>query len=154
MLSLNSVASVRATNEHGVFILRCNITDLNGETYDCDYASRPEDQFGLNPAVRRWLDINEGGYSIIPYVPPPPPTADELRSRMSALSRRQLLLALASIGVTEDTVSAVITDPLDMIEWKHATTFERLHPVLVGAAISLSLPPEQVDALWLWASGL
>ncbi|WP_131820464.1 hypothetical protein [Sinorhizobium alkalisoli] len=56
--TLNSVASVKATSEVGVFILRCNITDMDGNTYNADYCSRPEDGFGLNLTIRQWFADN------------------------------------------------------------------------------------------------
>ncbi len=80
---------------------------------------------------------------------------------LPTLTRRQLRLGLLSIGLTNDDIEAhiaTIEDPIEraaaVIEWQDASTYERDHPVLVEVATALGLPPEQVDALWLWASGL
>lgn len=72
-MSLNYVTSVTETAEENVYIVLCNITDMCGSTYDTNYATRPDDLFGLNPTIRQWLIDNEGSYTIEPYVPPPPP---------------------------------------------------------------------------------
>jgi hypothetical protein len=78
-----------------------------------------------------------------------------------ALTRRQLRLGLLSIGLTNDDIEthiASIEEPSEraaaLIEWQDASSYERDHPVLVDVATALGLPPEQVDALWLWAAGL
>lgn len=55
---LHSVHSVTPSAEEGVFIVNVTITDMNGETYTCDYCSRPDDPYGLNPAIREWLEAN------------------------------------------------------------------------------------------------
>lgn len=77
------------------------------------------------------------------------------------LTRRQLRLALLSIGVTAEDVEvhiADIPDPIEraaaMIEWEDATHYKRDHPLVADVAVSMALPAEQVDALWVWAAGL
>ncbi|RVJ51463.1 hypothetical protein [Sinorhizobium meliloti] len=148
---LNSVSTVTATNDPGVFILRCNITDMEGSTYDTDYCSHPDDRFGLNPTIRRWLTDNPQ-FPVQPYVPP---TVEEMRALLRTLSRRQLLLALNSIGITEAQIDEkLVGDVAGMIEWKNASMFERLHPLITDLSGLFGLPPEQVDSLWSWASGL
>jgi len=152
MFSLNSVESVSATGEDGVFLVRCNITDLNGDTYDTDYGSRPEDTFGLNPTIREWLVENEGSYQVIPYVPP--------SAAFPLLTSRQFWLAAANIGITKSLVASTI-EALDvsdvekatlMVELMESTTFERLHYAVVDLATALSIPEQQLDDLWTWAS--
>ncbi|MDW9519137.1 hypothetical protein GOB43_17895 [Sinorhizobium meliloti] len=148
---LNSVSTVTATVDPGVFILRCNITDMEGSTYDTDYCSHPDDRFGLNPTIRKWLADNPL-FPVQPYVPP---TVEEIRALLRTLSRRQLLLALNSIGITEALIDEKLTGDVEgMIEWKNASVFERLHPLVTDLSVAFGLPPEQVDSLWVWASGL
>lgn len=55
---LHAVHSVTASLEEGVFIVNVTTTDGDGETYTCDYCSRPGDPNGLNPAIRAWLEAN------------------------------------------------------------------------------------------------
>ncbi|NVP56096.1 hypothetical protein [Mycoplana rhizolycopersici] len=97
------------------------------------------------------------GNTIPPYQPAPvaPPS----------ITRRQMLLGLLSIGITEAMVEAEISeicdpiaDPVEhaalMIEWRAAGTIERDHPLVTDLAGAFELPAEQVDALWIWASAL
>ncbi|WLR91023.1 hypothetical protein [Shinella zoogloeoides] len=159
MLALNSVASVKATPENGVYLLDCNITDRDGFTYDCEYCSRPEDMFGLNPTIREWLVENEGSYQVVPYVPP---TVEEMRATFPLLTSRQFWLAAANIGVTKALVASTI-EALDvsdvekatlMVELMESTTFERLHYAVVDLANALNIPAQQLDDLWMWGSAL
>jgi hypothetical protein len=70
--SINAVYEVRAQAQEGVYIVFCNITDMYGATYDCEYATSPDDTFGLNPMFRQWLVDHQGEYVIVPYIAPPP----------------------------------------------------------------------------------
>ncbi|MCG5484019.1 MAG: hypothetical protein KK482_09895 [Sinorhizobium meliloti] len=150
-MQLNEVYTVTATEEHDVYILGCNLTDINGHTYDADYTSRPDDTFGLNPVIRQWLSDNPL-FPVQPYVPP---TLEQIRATMPRLSRRQLLLALFSIGITEAEIdAALVNDAEGMIEWRNASTFERAHPLISGLSVIFGLPPEQVDSLWRWAGNI
>ncbi|PDT45343.1 hypothetical protein CO661_24065 [Sinorhizobium fredii] len=131
------------------------IADIDGDgtTETVLYGILPDDNYGIAPQVKaavvEWVNK---GQPVAPYVPP---TAEELRSIMPALSRRQLLLGLISIGITEATVDAALAgDTEGMIEWKYASTFSRSHPLIADLSINFGLPPEQVDSLWLWAVGL
>jgi len=92
--------------------------------------------------------------NLIPeYVPRPP--------SLPNLSRRQMLLALLSIGITEVMVEAqlaAIEDPVEqtaaMIEWRNAGTYQRGHQLVSDLAVAFNLPATQVDALWMWAAQL
>lgn len=57
--ALHAVHSVTPTPEDGVFIVNVTVTDSDGETYTADYCSRPNDPYGLNPAIRAWLEANQ-----------------------------------------------------------------------------------------------
>jgi hypothetical protein len=77
------------------------------------------------------------------------------------LTARQLRLMLLSIGITPamvDAEIAAIADPPDrtaaQIEWEYASSYERTHPLIDQMAAAFSLPPEQVDALWIAAADL
>ncbi len=97
------------------------------------------------------------GNTIPAYVPAPAP--------LLPISRRQMLLGLLSIGITEAMVEAKIdlivdpaTDPAEhaalVIERRAAGLIERDHPLVAELAVQFDLPAEQVDALWLWAADL
>ncbi len=99
-----------------------------------------------------------GGWQVVDALPAEPAP---LLPVLPPLTRRQLRLALLSIGVTAEDVEAHIsdiTDPVDraaaMIEWEDATHYKRDHPLVADVAASMALPPAQVDALWVWAGGL
>lgn len=75
------------------------------------------------------------------------------REAMTPLSPRQIRLALASIEISESDVDTALEDnPEGEIEWKHATQFERTHPMVTALADEFELPGEQVDSLWTWAA--
>lgn len=74
-LSLNQVYKVMKSNEDDVFIVFCNITDMEDMTYDVEYCSRPGDPFGLNPTIREWLTANPN-VPRLPYEVPLPVPAD------------------------------------------------------------------------------
>lgn len=93
------------------------------------------------------------GNVIPPTVPSP--------QLFAPISRRQMLLALLSIGITSQMVEAeiaAIADPFEraagLIEWQAASTIDRDHVLLTDLAETFALPSSQIDALWLWAAGL
>lgn len=151
-MSLNSVSTVYATSEPDVFNLACNITDFYGETYDTQFCSRPEDPFGLNPDIRAWLAANPD-FPIEPYVPPEPPTADEIRASMPALSRYQFRAGMKAGGITTAVISDAIDAVIDPDEredyeifWESSQVFNRLDAFTL--LVSASKTPEQTDAIW------
>lgn len=106
-------------------------------------------------AVRRHVEMVEGLPKWIEDVEdaPPPPFPD--------LTRRQVRLALLSIGISREDVNAqieLIEDPEErvysMIEWEDANSFKRDHPLVDNLAAAFALPAEQVDNLWHWAAAL
>lgn len=156
-LKLNSISAVMATAEAGVFIVHCNMTDNDGDTYDAEYGSRPEDPYGLNPTIRQWIEDNPG-FPIQPYVPP---TAEELRPHMPKLTARQFRLgfvqaghAIASIDAAIEAISDPTTKEMARIEWEYATTFNRVHPLISQIATGLGLTEEQIDSMWAAAVNL
>lgn len=86
---------------------------------------------------------------------------EEARANMPTLTRRQLRLALLSVGITAADVEGhidAIVDPTEraaaFIEWEDASSYERNHLLVGEIATEMELPPEQVDALWMWAAGI
>ncbi|MDK1489682.1 hypothetical protein QN219_06370 [Sinorhizobium sp. 7-81] len=150
-ISLNSVGVVTATAEEGVFVVCCNITDAEGQTYDTDYCSRPDDPYGLSPAVRAWLAANPS-FPIQPFVPP---TMDQIRAGMPPLTARQLRLGLVNSGLALAQVDAVIEAMPDgpeketaRIEWEYATTFVRGHAFITAISGALGLSEMEIDKMW------
>ena len=89
------------------------------------------------------------------YQAPIPPTDEELRERKPPLTARQLRLGLLNTGTTEAQVEAHIAsieDDFDRqaadIEWRSATTFDRLHPLVVSLGAALGYSPEWIDSLF------
>ena len=152
-MSLNHVHSVAATGEAGVYLLNVNLTDIAGETYDCDYVSRPDDAFGLAPTIRAWLDENLPSTTVDPYTPP---TVEEMRAALPPLTARQLRLGLIANDIMPSQVQGALeamvagTDrERALVEWEYASSFERGHHLIATVAASLGLTDEQVDAMWL-----
>lgn len=151
-ITLNEVHRITATLEPGVFILDITMTDANGEQFESEYASRPDDIYGLGPIIRQWLVENEGKYVIEPFVPE---TIEQVRSGMRPLSPRQLRLGLVREGISSKSVEAAL-DALPEgqakeeaeIEWEYATEYKRLAPALLTIAAAIGLSPEQVDTMW------
>lgn len=159
-LALHSVSAVKATDEPTTFIVTCKITDLNNETYECDYVTREGDGFGLNPTIRQWLE-DHPDFPIVPYEPPAPPTPEQIRADMLSLTARQFRLGLVAGGKSPSMVDLAINSMPEgamketaKIEWEYATTFRRTHPLIDTLAAALELSPEDVDALWTAALNL
>lgn len=109
--------------------------------------------------------------NIAPYVPPDPPTAEELRAAMAPLTRRQLFIALASEGHlseqdAEDAAAgsaipaaiAAIFDTLPAAERRAAritfrsfTLAYRLDPMVPVILLASPNPPDDaaLDTMWL-----
>lgn len=156
-LALNEVYGVTATPEPGTYVVRCNVTDMDGDTDDCDYCSRPNDGFGINPMIREWLAANPE-FPIDPYVPP---TEEEKRQAMPPLTARQFRLGLVNANISPAQVTATIAAmpagpdrDKAQIEWEFATTFNRMHPLIATVGAALGLTDVQIDAMWTAAVSL
>ena len=78
---------------------------------------------------------------------------------MTPLTRRQLWLAAARIGVTKEEVLALVAAMADQeaatdlkIEIEEAQSYERDHPAMDDLAALLAIDPLQFDDLWIWAA--
>ncbi|MDK1377086.1 MULTISPECIES: hypothetical protein [unclassified Sinorhizobium] len=156
-LTLNSVSEIRRTKEADVFAVSCNITDMEGETYDAVSFVRPDDPFGLNPVLRQWMTDNPD-FPVGDYIPPTP---EEIRAGMPPLTARQLRLGLINNGFTLAQVGAVIEAMPDgpdketaRIEWEFATNFNRMHPLIASVGSALGLTDIQIDTMWTAAVNL
>ncbi|MEY9719268.1 hypothetical protein ABIA22_001758 [Sinorhizobium fredii] len=150
MPSFIELKAVRAQNAPDCYIatIVADIDD-NGTHEVVEYGVIPGDHVGIAPEVR--AAVIDWKHRALPIEPYTPPTADQLRVWMKTLTRRQLLRVLLEIGITEAAIDAALAgDPVGMIEWKNANSYERLHPLVTGLATDFNLPPEQVDALWAY----
>jgi hypothetical protein len=81
----------------------------------------------------------------------------QARALATPLPRADFLLALLSMGRTEDDVLAAIAHLPDAeqaaaeILFRHRDSYRRNHPLVVAMAPALGLTPEQVDAAWVQA---
>lgn len=145
-MHVHEILRVRETPQSGVLLIDATI-EIEGAAEAVTYALYPDDMEGAAPLLRAAL---AGGSYVIE--PSTPQTAEEGRAAIEPLSSRQIRLTLLNIGITEDMVDEKLAgDALGIIEWKHATQFERLHPLIEALAAAFALPPEQVDDLWSWA---
>lgn len=154
-MELKQVYEVKATATPGAYMIHCNVIDSEGEQYDCDYSSLPDDVFGLNPVIRQWLIDNEGTYEVIPYVPPAEKSPAEKRLDMPSLSPRQLRLGLVRNGIALASVEAAIeampvgsAQDEARIEWEYAPAFRRMHPLISAVGSAVGLSDEQIDIMW------
>lgn len=132
-------------------------TDATRETYPADTIGTP-----ARPSVHhQWRD---GAWT---YVAPPPPDPAIARARMS-LSRRQLLIGLASRGwiTSEEAVAAATTGAMPTavaaavaslpagdqvaarITWASMSVAQRLDPLVELLAIGQGVTPDEVDAFF------
>ncbi len=102
------------------------------------------------------LAFYPGRFELVGPVPEPSPSAPVFPT----LTRKELRNGLLSIGITSaniETQIGSIADPVEreaaMIDWQDTLNYERTHPLVAEFAEAFSLLPDQVDALWLWASG-
>lgn len=84
-----------------------------------------------------------------------PPTVDELRAALPALTPRQFRAALILNGIDPANIGAMIYQiddtterSLALNEWSYASAFERSHPLVLRFAAAMNLTPEAVDAMW------
>ncbi|WP_322884803.1 hypothetical protein U8C32_12575 [Sinorhizobium medicae] len=130
------------------------------EPESAEYISRPDDPYGVNPQIRKWLSENPDA-PVHVYVPPPPPTPEEIRESMPPLAARQLRLGLVGAGISPSEVTAVLEalpkgseKEAAMIEWEYATSYERTHSLVATVGAGLGLTDEEIDAMWTAALSL
>ncbi|MEJ8474590.1 hypothetical protein [Roseibium algae] len=153
---VTKILSVAGTLETDVYIVTIRGEIDLGTPEDFAYGLRPEDGSRNAMQVREAVsDFLASGGEVTTYAPP---TDEQLREEMPPLSARQFRLGLITSGrVLEqvDEAIAVIEDAQDraaaQIEWQYATSFRRLHPLVVNLSIHLGFTPEEVDALWMEA---
>lgn len=91
-----------------------------------------------------------------------PLTQEELAERNSqviiipnAISPRQIRMALTRTDLRVQIEQIVQSGDQDLKDWyEYSTTFERNNPQVEAMATALGLTSQQVDDLWILASGL
>ncbi|MBY5581864.1 class II glutamine amidotransferase [Rhizobium leguminosarum] len=107
-----------------------------------------------------WTDVTPGHlYLDGEIVPPPAPTADELRATFPELRPTTFWKAAREIGVYKADVIAQINAIEDLgdredalIDIEECLGFLRLNPLVVSFTSTYNITPEQLDDLWLWAA--
>lgn len=147
---LNSVAAVVETAEAGVYLVHCNITDVDGFSYDAVHCLRPEDNFGLSPVIREWMAENPD----FPKTPYTPPTVEELRQN-AILSKREFRTNALAQGITTADINAYlasIEDPIlqdeRTIYWEDVTTVHRLDPFVNELGAFTGKPESVLDTVF------
>lgn len=156
-MELHELISVSETIQGGVYSVSVDITDSGGDRYICDYVSSPDDPFGLAPTVRiaveQWV---VDGKPVAPYIPPPPPTAEEIRVAMPDLERWRVNTVIDLTPGLRDKINAAIEampEPQRTIsrnKLADVQLFKRTDPLfdMIGGEPSIGLSPEQIDAMW------
>lgn len=147
---LNTVHSVTATATPEVYVVRCNLTDTHGKTYDADFVSNPADPYGLGPTMRQWI-VDNPDFPITPYVPPPLPKIREGAILLRSELRNNLLaqgVTTAKIRAYLDSIADPITQDQRLIVWEENGAFTRADAFVVELAAHTGLTEEQMDAVF------
>lgn len=118
-------------------------------------AYRASDPYSaLTPLITQWLS-DHPDQEILPYVPQPEPTPEELRAQMPVLSPLQFRDALIDADIMPEHVTAAIGQIPGEKErakalnaWEYPTQFTRTDPLIDQIGVLFSLSPEQIDAMW------
>ncbi len=81
------------------------------------------------------------------------PTAEQRRAAIPAITSRQARRALLAAGKLANVDTALAALPLPQreaaqIDWQHALTFERNHPLITTMGAALGLTDAQIDDLF------
>ena len=125
-------------------------TDIN-DVIPTEAVEITEDQWVeliSNNGQRQYVDGQ-----IVEYTPPPP-TIEEQREAMPALTARQLRLSLLSLGKLADVDNSLAQLPEPersqaKIEWEYASSYRRMHPLILQLTPIFGLTDDQVDTIWL-----
>lgn len=126
------------------------LLETEGNRERVNYEYRVSDRYSpVTSLITQWLQDNPD-QEILPYIPPPEPTPEELRQLMPPISKRQLRLTLVRNGSSLSELDAAIETMGDeaIIEWNDSSEYRRLNPLLNQVADHLELSQDQVDAMW------
>jgi len=84
---------------------------------------------------------------------------NQLQAQPADLTRGQVILGLASVGITEQDVDNILAGIEDeqqrftaQVLWKNQPTFRKTHPLIQQLSGALGLDAETLDTLWEQAS--
>ena len=149
---INSVFSVRADVDN-VLVFDMDYTGPEGRIRSV-YAYRASDIYSpLTSIITQWIADNNP--EILPYAPPPEPTAEELRAQMPDKTPREFRDILTDMGIFPHMVTAKINEiPFDIERqkalnaWEVSTYISRTDPYvdMIGAMFDKS--PAEIDEAW------
>lgn len=106
------------------------------------------DNLSPNPAIDWTYDGNTFSAPVVP----PEPIADVTPRQM----RQALILSGVSLAAIDAALNSLSepTKSLAMVEWEYSIAFQRNRPLVAQVGIMLGWTNQQLDALWIFASGL
>lgn len=139
------------------------IVDLGDGSFEQDsmtspaYAGWVHENWSLKtiqePIIGPGLQIVSTSLTLVTGVPVRTAVTEPIPAVWPEITARQLRLALLSIDLHEADVDALLaSDPAGMVEWKHASTYKRTHPLVNSLGLLFSITEAQIDDLWIWAS--
>lgn len=163
-MKIIEVFSVRATNDDCLKLdFLCE--DENGVASRSVYAYRASDPYSpLTPIITQWLADNNP--EILPYMPPPEPTPEELRAQMPIKSMVEFRAVLRKVsspvypnGIYAADINAMIDQIADIDLQEEARDYfnlgqyaERINPWVGIFGLQAGLTPEEIDVLWVFNS--
>lgn len=156
-IKIVNVFSVTSTN-HDDLEVDLEVTDYEkvsaGVTSRIPFRYRAGDPYSpLTPVLTQWLADNNP--EILPYIPPPELTPEELRTLMPTLTPREFRDALIDADIMPDHVAAAIglipnekQRAKALNAWEYPTQFTRTDPLIDQIGSMFNLTPEQIDTMW------
>lgn len=100
-----------------------------------------------------WSDVPQPAFGLTEYVEVAPEPSS-VPSQVSAFQAKAALHNAGLLDAVEAYFAATDTDPVQVLAWHNATTFERSSPTLAAASAKLGMTSEQLDALFTAAAQL
>lgn len=143
---LHGVNSVTSTGLPDTFVVNADLTDMNGVRYTTDYASYPDDDFGINPLIRSWLNEHVGEHQILPEPPPAEAVPDSVTSR-------QFKMQLVISGL-KSAVEAWVSEQSELVQvaYEYSGNFVRTEPMMQAGFTAMGFTEQQRNEFFTAAS--
>lgn len=156
-MNIHEIYSITKTFDDALIIDM--LLDDGEFTERLNYIYRASDAFSpLTPLITQW--IVENTPEILPYIPPPQLTPEELRALMPILTPRQFRDALIDADIMPDQVTVAISQIPDakarakaLNAWEYPTQFTRTDPLIDDIGNVFNFTTQQIDEMWRVASG-